>query len=163
MLSMNNRAAHTVLFLMTLVLSVSGQFSDITDRTGITHVCQSGELLGAGGAFVDINGDDYIDLVLAGGAQEDKVYINQQDNTFAEETWRLQYDQSDKGVTSGVSIGDINNDGCKDIFLTTTSESSSNILLVNNCDGTFSDLSTCLLYTSPSPRDQRGSRMPSSA
>ena len=139
---MNNRAAHTVLFLMTLVLSVSGQFSDITDRTGITHVCQSGELLGAGGAFVDINGDDYIDLVLAGGAQEDKVYINQQDNTFAEETWRLQSDQSDKGVTSGVSIGDINNDGCKDIFLTTTSESSSNILLVNNCDGTFSDLST---------------------
>ena len=28
----------------------------------------------------------------------------------------------------------------------------------------FRDLSTiCLLYTSPSPRDQRGSRMPSSA
>ena len=25
------------------------------------------------------------------------------------------------------------------------------------------DLKTCLLYTSPSPRDQRGSRMPSSA
>ena len=25
------------------------------------------------------------------------------------------------------------------------------------------DLATCLLYTSPSPRDQRGSRMPSSA
>ena len=139
---MNNKAAHTILFLMTLVLSVSGQFSDITDRTGITHVCQSGELLGAGGAFVDINGDNYIDMVLAGGAQEDQVYINQQDNTFAEETWRLQYDQSDKGVTSGVSIGDVNNDGCKDIFLTTISSSSSNILLVNNCDGTFSDLST---------------------
>ena len=25
------------------------------------------------------------------------------------------------------------------------------------------DIRTCLLYTSPSPRDQRGSRMPSSA
>ena len=25
------------------------------------------------------------------------------------------------------------------------------------------DIDTCLLYTSPSPRDQRGSRMPSSA
>ena len=25
------------------------------------------------------------------------------------------------------------------------------------------DINTCLLYTSPSPRDQRGSRMPSSA
>ena len=27
----------------------------------------------------------------------------------------------------------------------------------------FNPLTTCLLYTSPSPRDQRGSRMPSSA
>ena len=27
----------------------------------------------------------------------------------------------------------------------------------------FSDCIACLLYTSPSPRDQRGSRMPSSA
>ena len=27
----------------------------------------------------------------------------------------------------------------------------------------FNTLHTCLLYTSPSPRDQRGSRMPSSA
>ena len=29
--------------------------------------------------------------------------------------------------------------------------------------GIISDYTTCLLYTSPSPRDQRGSRMPSSA
>ena len=27
----------------------------------------------------------------------------------------------------------------------------------------YDEYSTCLLYTSPSPRDQRGSRMPSSA
>ena len=31
------------------------------------------------------------------------------------------------------------------------------------CDIDFYDPSSCLLYTSPSPRDQRGSRMPSSA
>ena len=30
-------------------------------------------------------------------------------------------------------------------------------------DETFECLASCLLYTSPSPRDQRGSRMPSSA
>ena len=29
--------------------------------------------------------------------------------------------------------------------------------------GSPSELAACLLYTSPSPRDQRGSRMPSSA
>jgi len=137
-----NEAISTILFLLTFVMSVSGQFSDITERTGIAHVCQSGELLGAGGAFVDINGDDYIDMMLAGGAQIDRIYINQKDNTFVEETWRLHYDQTDKGVTSGVSIGDVNNDGCKDIFLTTISASHSNVLLVNNCDGTFSDRSS---------------------
>ena len=34
-----------------------------------------------------------------------------------------------------------------------------------NCDATsfIGDVGCCLLYTSPSPRDQRGSRMPSSA
>ena len=30
-------------------------------------------------------------------------------------------------------------------------------------DGMTGDVGVCLLYTSPSPRDQRGSRMPSSA
>ena len=135
-------AFSTVTFFLTLVFSALGQFTDITDRTGVMHVCQSGELLGAGGAFVDINGDDYIDMVLAGGAQADKIYINQKDNTFVEETWRFQYDQTDKGVTSGVSIGDVNNDGCKDIFLTTITSSHSNVLLVSNCDGTFLDLSS---------------------
>ena len=32
-----------------------------------------------------------------------------------------------------------------------------------SCVATASGMSACLLYTSPSPRDQRGSRMPSSA
>ena len=33
-----------------------------------------------------------------------------------------------------------------------------------NCEaGFFQTIDNCLLYTSPSPRDQRGSRMPSSA
>ena len=30
-------------------------------------------------------------------------------------------------------------------------------------DGKHANITVCLLYTSPSPRDQRGSRMPSSA
>ena len=33
----------------------------------------------------------------------------------------------------------------------------------NECETTLTQLWHCLLYTSPSPRDQRGSRMPSSA
>ena len=38
-----------------------------------------------------------------------------------------------------------------------------NFLSVNPGIDLSSGIDTCLLYTSPSPRDQRGSRMPSSA
>ena len=37
------------------------------------------------------------------------------------------------------------------------------LLLVQRRRDLAAGLNTCLLYTSPSPRDQRGSRMPSSA
>ena len=35
--------------------------------------------------------------------------------------------------------------------------------VVSKAEGRLETIDTCLLYTSPSPRDQRGSRMPSSA
>ena len=35
--------------------------------------------------------------------------------------------------------------------------------VLGDINATLNKLRTCLLYTSPSPRDQRGSRMPSSA
>ena len=40
---------------------------------------------------------------------------------------------------------------------------SHNVLSDDNYEVVLSLTITCLLYTSPSPRDQRGSRMPSSA
>ena len=36
-------------------------------------------------------------------------------------------------------------------------------LIIGNSDPHNNEYVACLLYTSPSPRDQRGSRMPSSA
>ena len=51
--------------------------------------------------------------------------------------------------------------GVKKIFLKNT-----NLLLTEREGRTgeyWPEVVTCLLYTSPSPRDQRGSRMPSSA
>ena len=39
----------------------------------------------------------------------------------------------------------------------------SEVCSILDVDGLRGDIVTCLLYTSPSPRDQRGSRMPSSA
>ena len=58
-----------------------------------------------------------------------------------------------QGLTEGCPFGE-----CAAIFVNTVAEGGVNI-------GTSFDFRVydCLLYTSPSPRDQRGSRMPSSA
>ena len=45
-----------------------------------------------------------------------------------------------------------------------TSNTTSHVAVWAQLEGLKGDeLTACLLYTSPSPRDQRGSRMPSSA
>ena len=51
------------------------------------------------------------------------------------------------------------------IPVTTTDGSSGELLMHGymNAEALKKTIETCLLYTSPSPRDQRGSRMPSSA
>ena len=61
-----------------------------------------------------------------------------------------------EGQHHAVAIGDYNNDGFEDIYV--GSKFAPNALYRNNGDMTF-----CLLYTSPSPRDYAASRMPSSA
>ena len=81
-----------------------------------------------------------------------------------------------KSLKVGITIGDINGIGPEIILkslndrriLTTITpviygSDSALIHYKKKMGMTDMDLYTCLLYTSPSPRDQRGSRMPSSA
>ena len=56
---------------------------------------------------------------------------------------------------------DIDNDGDADVVM--LSDFLGDVVWYENLDGNASMDQPCLLYTSPSPRDQRGSRMPSSA
>ena len=50
------------------------------------------------------------------------------------------------------------------VFLDGTDDTKTNYVISKNINDFLIDFKlTCLLYTSPSPRDQRGSRMPSSA
>ena len=57
------------------------------------------------------------------------------------------YDNGRIGRTNGINNLTINFDG----------------MMINSNNANITNSYTCLLYTSPSPRDQRGSRMPSSA
>ena len=71
---------------------------------------------------------------------------------------KLKRDQFLKSFAPGeVTTNDIVN-ASKDIYL-----QSIRVHKFLTSNGEIGKVATCLLYTSPSPRDQRGSRMPSSA
>ena len=100
----------------------------------------------------DINGDGHLDLVLANR--------NNQPNAWLINDGSLNFDQQIKfgdpqSQTRAVAVGDFDADGDLD-WATANIKQPNRVFLGDGKGG-------CLLYTSPSPRDQRGSRMPSSA
>ena len=70
-------------------------------------------------------------------------------------------------ATGAWDVPTIANAGSETLDLTCVIDAATTSGIVNNtttaATSAENDPSTCLLYTSPSPRDQRGSRMPSSA
>lgn len=98
----------------------------------------------AGGLTVgDFNNDGWPDLyALGGGNQPDRLFINQQDGTFAEQSAAWGIGDMHRGVSA--SVGDVNGDGLQDIYLvsygpvTSGANSASNRLLLNQ-GGSFID------------------------
>ena len=69
-----------------------------------------------------------------------------------------EFDELDEIITTGSPLSRTVNDTITGVSVLTGDE------LERRLAGTIGEtLKFCLLYTSPSPRDQRGSRMPSSA
>ncbi len=71
----------------------------------------------AGGAVGDFNNDGWPDLfVIDGGGAPDRLFINNGDGTFTDEaaSWGL----TDTHYGSGAAVGDFNNDGHLDIYVT---------------------------------------------
>ena len=76
------------------------------------------------------------------------------DLSAQEEALTITGDAGNDKITGGEGIDTINAGGGDDIITIAAAEKG---------DTDVMDGGACLLYTSPSPRDQRGSRMPSSA
>jgi hypothetical protein len=132
-------------------------FADVTAQAGIDFVHSIGddelsnlvESSGGGVAFVDYDRDGFLDLYIPTGAFIDgfsggerpkepytnRLYRNRGDGSFEDVTDRARV--GDTGYGMGVVVGDYDNDGYPDIYV---SNYGPNVLYHNNGDGTFSDV-----------------------
>lgn len=116
------------------------QFDEVSLASGIDHRQVFVGLMGGGVALFDYDMDGDIDMYLTGGSQPDKLFRNEGNFVFEDVS-----DISGIGVTQniktmGVAAGDLNNDGYKDLVITTT-EDSHNLLLLNSGQGAFNEVS----------------------
>jgi enediyne biosynthesis protein E4 len=130
-------------------------FVDIAPEAGIVHKTIFGsetsdtyllETTGCGVAFFDYDNDDWLDLFFVNGTRlegfpkgqepTNHLYKNNRDGTFTDVT--QQAGLMHTGWGQGVCIGDYDNDGFDDLFVTYWGK---NVLYHNNGDGTFTDVS----------------------
>ncbi len=145
----------------TLAVAVSAPsrsplaFADVTREAGIEFAHSHGgsgthyyvETMTAGAAFLDYDGDGWLDIYLLQGAWlpgstpsralRNTLYRNSGDGTFVDVTERAGV--GDAGYGMGVCWGDYDNDGDPDIFLANLGSA---VMYRNNGDGTFTDVSS---------------------
>lgn len=133
--------------------SSSVTFRDVTRQAGIQFKHDNGafgkkwlpETLGPGVAFIDYDNDGWPDIFLVNGMDwpghgnkrsTPKLYHNNHDGTFTDVTHKAGLDAVEM-YGMGVAVGDYDNDGYDDLFVTAYGQ---NHLFHNNENGTFTDV-----------------------
>ncbi len=103
------------------------------------------ETTGCGVAFFDYDQDDWVDIFLVNGSRLEgfpkgqeptsRLFKNNRDGTFTDVT--LQSGLGRAGWGQGCCVGDYNNDGWNDLFVSYYGQ---NVLWRNNGNGTFTDV-----------------------
>jgi hypothetical protein len=121
------------------------------------------EEMGCGVGFFDYDNDGWLDIFMVNGTRfeltgkgpqpSNYLFHNNRDGTFTDVTEKAGLTRS--GWGQGCCIGDYDNDGFDDLFVTYWGQ---NILYHNNGDGTFTDVTekAGLIQKSPRPRWHTG-------
>lgn len=133
-------------------LPFHARFTDVAISAGLSapviygplnHMDYILESMGCGVAFFDYDNDGWLDIFLLSGTRRggpvegatNRLYKNNRDGTFTDVTAKAGLVR--QGWAFGVTVGDYNNDGFEDLFITCWPQ---NILYRNNGDGTFTDV-----------------------
>ena len=129
-------------------------FRDDAESAGLHFVFDNGqsprrqlpETTAGGVGLLDYDGDGWLDLFLVQGGEfppdparpntGDRLFRNRGDGTFDDATERAGVARMSRGYGHGVTVGDIDNDGHPDLFVTRWR---SYALYHNRGDGTFED------------------------
>jgi hypothetical protein len=117
-----------------------GTFTDVSEKAG---VADKNAYYGLSSAFVDINNDGKLDLLVANDSTPNYLYINKGDGTFEDASYASGYALNENGretASMGIAIGDYQNNGLLDLYNTTFSDDY-NPLYRNDGDANFTDIS----------------------
>jgi hypothetical protein len=115
-----------------------GTFSDVTKSAGVAQPPS----YGFGVVFTDLNGDRFPEIYVANDSDPSFLFINRKDGTFAEEGLFSGVALNAAGseqASMGVAVGDYNNDGSLDLFVTNFAQDS-NVLYQNDGSAFFTDV-----------------------
>jgi hypothetical protein len=118
-----------------------GTFDEVSVKAGAND---AQKYYGFSSAFVHVNDDRLLDLVVINDSTPNQLYINKGDGTFEETGYASGLALSENGreqAGMGLGIGDYDNDGRLDFYITNFSDDS-NTLYHNDGEANFTDVTT---------------------
>jgi hypothetical protein len=116
-----------------------GTFEDVSVKAGVND---RDNYYGFSSAFVHVNEDDLLDLLVVNDSTPKQLYINKGDGTFDEVGYDSGVALNENGreqAGMGLAVGDYDNDGRVDFYITNFSDDT-NTLYHNDGEANFSDL-----------------------